>query len=70
MHRSGEFADIALMYFRRISSPGKARITGGSSRPAKEKAPFPVRGSFTAVRTKGERTSGGFESSGGEALWL
>src|ERR1700730_14110391 len=66
-HFSCECVDIPLMYVRRISSPGLARITGGSSCPAKENAAFPVSGSLIAVNTKGERVSGGSGKSGG---WL
>src|SRR6266851_6604836 len=61
-HRSCEFVDISFMYVRRISSPGAARITGGSSCPSKEKAALPVSGSLIACRRKGERTSGGSDT--------
>src|ERR1700751_6008401 len=69
MHSSRECVDMAFTYVRRMSSPGAVRITGGSSRPLNEKAAFPVWGSLTAVRTKGEWASGGFERSGWEARW-
>jgi hypothetical protein len=68
MHISRESVDIAFTYVSRISSPGFARITGGSSRPLYERAAFPVWGSLTAVRTMGERASGGSETTGNEAI--
>jgi hypothetical protein len=43
----------------RISSPGAARITGGSGLPLNEKAVRPVAGSFTADNVTGERAIGG-----------
>ena len=70
IHCSRESVDIAFTYVSRISSPGLARITGGSSRPLYEKAAFPVWGSLTAVRTIGERASGGFETICDEATRL
>ena len=50
MHCSWECVDIALVYVRRISSPGLARITGGSSRPLNENAALPVLGSLIAFK--------------------
>src|ERR1700748_3557186 len=67
MHFSCEFVAIAFTYEIRISSPGTARITGGASRPLNEKAAFPVSGSLIAVRSMGERSTGGYERSGCEA---
>src|ERR1700761_924823 len=45
-----------------MSSPGLTRMTGGSSRPSKRKAAFPVCGSLIAVKFTGERTSGALGS--------
>src|ERR1700733_6259995 len=67
MHFSCESVAIAFTYEIRISSPGSARITGGSSRPLNEKAAFPVCGSLIAVSSMGERASGGFLRSGCDA---
>jgi hypothetical protein len=43
----------------RTSSPGAARITGGSSRPLNENAALPVLGSLIAFNNTGERVCGG-----------
>src|ERR1700678_798942 len=57
-----ECVDIALVYVTRISSPGVARITGGSSRPLNENAALPVSGSLIAFKETGERVSGGSDT--------
>ena len=62
---SWECVDIAFVYVRRISSPGVARITGGSSRPSNENAALPVWGSLIAFKETGERVSGGSDSRTG-----
>src|ERR1700761_6079165 len=62
MQCSWECVDIALVYVRRISSPGLARITGGSSRPLNENAALPVSGSLIAFKDTGERVSGGSDT--------
>jgi hypothetical protein len=62
---SWECVDIALVYVRRISSPGLARITGGSSRPLNENAALPVLVSLIAFKDTGERVSGGSDTRAG-----
>src|ERR1700733_11874845 len=62
---SWECVDIAFVYVRGISSPGFARITGGSSRPLNENAALPVSGSLIAFKDTGERVSGGSDTSTG-----
>src|ERR1700722_17138207 len=61
-HCSCECVDIWFVYVRRMSSPGLTRMTGGSSRPSKRKAAFPVCGSLIAVKFTGERASGALGS--------
>ena len=65
MHCSWECVDIAFVYVKRISSPGLARITGGSSRPLNENAALPVSGSLIAFKDTGERVSGGSDTRTG-----
>jgi hypothetical protein len=60
-----ECVDIAFVYVTRISSPGVARITGGSSRPWNENAALPVLGSLIAFKATGELVSGGSETRTG-----
>jgi hypothetical protein len=62
---SWECVDIAFVYVRCISSPGLARITGGSSRPLNENAALPVWGSLIAFKETGERASGGSDTRTG-----
>jgi hypothetical protein len=44
-------------------------MTGGSSRRLNKNAALPVFGSLIAVRSIGERASGGFERKGGVEVW-
>src|ERR1700722_11180764 len=60
-----ECVDIAFVYVTRISSPGVARITGGSSWPWNEKAALPVLGSLIAFKATGDRVSGGSDTRTG-----
>src|ERR1700733_6750748 len=65
MQCSWECVDIAFVYVTRISSPGAARITGGSSRPWNENAALPVLGSLIAFKATGDRVSGGSDTRTG-----
>src|SRR5580704_9284017 len=56
---SEELLDIWLTYSNRITPPGTARTTGGTSCPSKTNAPLPVAGSLIAWSLNEVTTCGG-----------